>query len=234
MTRSLALLPLLILLAAFAPAQDRSFMVGSFDRIRVSGPYQVTVRTGSPSARATAEDRHALVKFDVHLAGNTLVVQAGQIGWDGHDSVAQAARIEITTPHLRALTVNGGGDVRVAAMDGDRVDASVNGAGSIAIDAVDAREFRGTVIGTGAITAGGKAQTARLSSNGAGSLDAGALSAGDVIIVSQSTGTMRAQARNTAQVMAMGSGTVAVSGSGRCTVSGPGPVTCAGEVTRAR
>tara|TARA_Y100000815_G_scaffold271212_1_gene297333 strand:- start:53 stop:754 length:702 start_codon:yes stop_codon:yes gene_type:complete len=232
MVRGLAILPLLLLLAAFAPGQDRSFMVGSFDRIRVDGPYHVTVTQGrSPAARAVG-DRDSLEQVEVRLSGTTLVVTAGTLGWQERTSPAEAAEIHIVAPHLRGISVNGGGRATIAAMDGERVEANVNGAGAIIIDKVEARDFRATLIGTGRIAAGGESRSARLLSNGAGSIDAGALTTGDLSIVSQSTGGIAGHARYTARILATGAGTVSVTGAAKCEVSGPGPVTCEGEKIR--
>ena len=53
-----ALAASLLLAAGPAPAADRTFSVTSFDRIRVDGPYQVTLSTNvAPFARATGSRR---------------------------------------------------------------------------------------------------------------------------------------------------------------------------------
>src|SRR3546814_8559642 len=65
----------LILLAAAAPgaAAERSYTIGSFDRVRVSGPFEVRLTVGgSPRARAEGE-RELIAQVEVRVDGNTLV-----------------------------------------------------------------------------------------------------------------------------------------------------------------
>ena len=70
--------PLLALALPAAPgiahAADRSFMVGSFTRVRVDGPFAVTIATGkSPGAKATGSN-DALDALTVRVDGDTAVV----------------------------------------------------------------------------------------------------------------------------------------------------------------
>lgn len=221
-------LPLFLLTAAAAPS-ERSFMVGSFERLRVDGPFDVTVITGSPRASASGEQR-ALDQVSVRVDGTTLYVGAGALG---AGQPAAAAKITISVPALSAVLVNGGGRVRIAEMRGARVDLALNGAGSLDVGTVQADEAIVNLTGTGAVTLGGKAARARLRAYGAGSIDAGDLTANEATIVSETSGNMRLGVRYTAQVMAMGAGGVAITGAPECRVSGTGPVDCgAGKIVR--
>src|SRR3546814_11989805 len=72
----------LILLAAAAPgaAAERSYTIGSFDRVRVSGPFEVRLTVGgSPRARAEGE-RELIDQVEVRVDGNKLVVAMGTNG----------------------------------------------------------------------------------------------------------------------------------------------------------
>lgn len=220
--------PLFLLTAASAP-DERSFIVGSFERLRVDGPFDVTVVTGSPNASASG-DRRALDQVSVRVEGSTLFVGAGALG---AGQPAGMAKIMVSVPALRAVLVNGGGRVKIAEMRGARVDVALNGAGSLDVGAVNADEANVSLTGTGALTLGGKAGKARLRAYGAGSIDASGFTANDATIVSESSGDMRVGVRYTAQIMATGAGGVAVIGAPECRVSGPGPVDCgAGKLVR--
>jgi hypothetical protein len=225
---------LLLLLGAAAPGEDRSYMVTSFDRLRVDGPFQVEVRSGSsPQARAEGE-RAALERLDLHVEGTTLVVSAKADGWRlPTGETPSVPQVSVTIPALRTVLVNGGGRVRIARMAGDRVDLGLNGAGVIAVDAIDAGAVNATLTGTGAITLAGKSLRARLRSNGAGTIDAGALTTGEGTVIAETAGQTRLGARYKVRVFALGSGGVEIVGTPECVISGPGPVTCPGKVTRA-
>jgi hypothetical protein len=226
--RWFALAPLFLLIAASAP--ERSFIVGSFERLRVDGPFDVTVVTGSPNASASGDAR-ALDQVSVRVDGTTLFVSAGALG--GGQPRAVAPRITVSVPALRSVLVNGGGRVKIAEMRGARVDMMLNGAGSLDVGAVDADEASVSLTGTGAVTVGGKAMKARISAYGAGSIDAGGFTANDAMVISQSSGDMRVGVRYTAQIIAAGAGGIGIVGAPECRVSGPGPVDCgAGKLVR--
>ena len=68
----------LVLLAAPAGAAERNYSVTSFDRIRIDGPYQVTLKTNvAPFARASGTQA-ALDGVSIKVEGRTLVVRVRQ------------------------------------------------------------------------------------------------------------------------------------------------------------
>jgi len=234
MTRAFVLVALLLLGAAAPRDDERVFMVGSFERIRVDGPYQVRVVDGaSPAARAIG-DRRSLENVSVRVSGSLLVVAPGTRGWEESNSVARLPLVEIVAPRLRAVTVNGGANIAVASMEAQQVGLGVNGAGTVSVDRVDAQRLQVTLIGTGSVKISGTAREARITSNGAGSVDARGLRADEAQIFAQSTGPIAIQARYLANVTASASGTVTISGGAKCIVSGPCPVQCAGQFQRRR
>jgi hypothetical protein len=219
----------LLLLTAASSAPERSFMVGSFDRLRVDGPFDITVVTGSPKAVAAGEAR-ALDEVAIRAEGTTLFVSAGPLG-AGRQGVP--AKVTIAVPALRAVLLNGAGRVHIAEMRGDRIDVTLNGAGTVEVGAMQAEEANVSLTGSGALVLGGKAGRARLRSYGAGSIDAAGLTANEAVLVSQSSGAMRVGVRYNAQIVANGVGGVAVIGAPECRVSGTGPVDCgAGKLVR--
>lgn len=229
----LAPLLLLGLTASAAPSpQDKTFLVAGFDRLRVDGPFRVEVVTG-PTRAAASGDAQALQRLQVRVDGGTLVVSAGADGWGRSTGHAVAPpKITLSTPALRTVLVNGGGQVRVAGMKGARIDLGLNGDGSLGVSGLDAADLGVTLTGTGAMTLTGSARRVRVRSNGAGSVDAAALQAGDAVLLSESSGGMRIGVRYTAQVFAMGLGSVEIDGKPECRISGGGPVRCDGRVTR--
>ena len=118
--RSLLLAPLLLLTAA-SPVEERGFMVSSFERLRVDGPFEVGVVTGPPRATATG-NRVALDQVAVRINGNTLIVRAGPLAWADAKGRAALPRLRVSVPALRAVTVNAGARVKVGEMRGGRVE----------------------------------------------------------------------------------------------------------------
>lgn len=224
-------LVLLLLTAASAP-EDKTYLVSGFERVRVDGPYQVEIVRGPFSARAEGDAR-ALDQLSIRVDGTTLVVSAGTRGWELRANESAASpRVSLSTPVLRAVTVNGGGTVRIAEMRVPRADLAVNGPGAITVAGFDADELNASMIGAGTLTIAGTVRRVRVRSNGAGSFDGTGLTANDAVLISESSGSMRLGVRYTAQVMALGIGTVHLDGAPECSITGNGPVECAGKVIR--
>lgn len=225
------LIPLALLTIGFAPApEERRVLLTGFDRIRVDGPFKVQVVAGPPSATVTG-DRRAIDRVSISNQGGVLVVGVSTATWEGWRDKEGAATITVFVPRLRAANINGGGQLDIANVAGQRVDLGVNGAGSLTVRNVAADQLVTTLTGTGIIRVdGGTARTARFMSYGAGSVDASGLSVSDLTVHSQSAGDSRFTARFTASVSTLGTGAVRVEGNAACRLTGPGPASCAGKV----
>ena len=230
MIRCLSALALL-LLPMSAGAANRVYAVGSFDRVRVDGPFQVKLVTGrSPGARADGDAR-AVDTLDVRVEGTTLIVRSSANGWgeqSGGGSVS-APVISISTLAIRSATLIGGGRLSVTgAVKGQRIDLQVTGSGTLDAAALDADQLDATLVGSGGIKLGGRAAKVRLMTNGTGGIDAVPLKADDLILLLDGPGEIRATARFTANVTSTGLGSVTVYGKPACTVKAVagGPVSC--------
>ena len=220
----------LVLAAAPVAAEERTFSVGSFERVRVDGPFRVEIATGgSPGAKARG-DRQLLERLVVEVNGATLTVRLGSGGWGETPGrrVTAPPVLTLTAPRLNALTVTAGAQVAVSRMAGQRVDLSVTGAGAVTVARAEADQLNASLAGTGTITVGGRTNRARLVTNGPGMIDAGALTAKDLIVRQDGAGETRANAAYSAQVTTTGLGRVTVAGNAKCTVKAAagGPVSC--------
>lgn len=223
---SLALFALSLPLAV--EARDRTVMLTSFDRVRVEGPFDVTLSTGKGASGVLSGDARAIEGVNLRVEGRTLIVSAGANAWGGYPRDAKGqVKVRVTTPMLRAASVAGGGQLRIDRMRAQSIDLSVAGAGALAVTAIEADQTNATMNGTGAMTLGGTTGRARFINSGTGSIDAGQLVARDLTVLSQGMGDGTFNARFTADISAMGLGSISVSGTPKCTVRGPGPVACA-------
>ena len=227
---------LLILLALATPASaaERKLFVSSFERIRVEGPFAVTLATGRSPRGGVSGDARAIEGVEVRQDGNTLVVRPALDRGQASARRADPGPVAITlaTPRLTAATLIGGGALAVTgAVRGgrtERLDLAVTGAGSITLTGADAQGATATVIGAGAITLSGRVARARLLVNGSGKVDADGLDAGELTVRVDGPGEVAARARYTATVSNAGLGRVVVAGKGKCVVqnTGGGPVSC--------
>lgn len=227
MTRALLLLSLL---ATPAVAAERTVGIGSVDRLRVDGAFEVRVTGGtSPSVRLVG-DRDAIEAVDVRQQGTTLTVRLGANGWGERPRgrIDAPVTILIGTPALATVTSIAGARITVAGMRGTRVDLSVTGAGAIAATGIAADDVNATVIGAGTVAAAGRTTRARLVASGPGGIDAGTLEANDATVRLEGVGRIAARARYTAQVSNIGLGAVEIAGPAKCIIRGTGPVACEG------
>jgi len=219
----------LLVIATPARAAERVWNIASFDRVRVDGPFEVRIATGSsPRARASA-DAALLERLRLEVQGSTLSLRldrgTGDYAQRGSDAVPV---FTLSTNALRGVTLLSGAKVAVTRMAGTRLDLGVTGTGALSVAEASADQVNATVIGSGSIRVGGRAGKARLVTNGPGTIDAAALSAGELFVSLDGTGETRAAARYAAEIASTGMGRVSVSGNPKCTVraASGGPVTC--------
>lgn len=223
----LALAPLLLLLSAAAPGDERVVMVTGFDRLRIDGPFAVEVAPGSPGVTISG-DRAAIDAVNVRVDASTLILNSGTQSWESAaGKVASGARIRVTVPALRVVQTNGGTQLKLAEMRGDKLDVAQNGTGRIDITRVDAQDISLTLAGSGTIAIAGTAMRARVRLYGSSSLDAAALTTADAQLVSGSSGELAMTVRYNARISTTSSGVVRVLGDAKCAVIGQGPVECA-------
>lgn len=231
MTRT-AFFALLLTAAAPAAAAERSYPVTDFDRIQVEGPYEVTlVAGGASTARGTGSEA-GLERVTVEVQSGLLRVHPNRSAWGGYPGAnAGPVRIAVSTRDLRAATVIGGATLSIDRLRGLRADVSLSGSGRIEIRRVDADVLNIGVIGSGKIAASGSAKQVRATVQGSADLAASGLTADDLVLNSETAGTVAIAARRTAKVKSGGSGSVEVGGSPACTVTatGAGQVRCAGR-----
>lgn len=224
-----SLLPLALLAVTPAQAAERRHQIGSFERVRVSGPFEVTFTTGSPGARVIGDAR-AIEAVEVRVDGPTLTIRATTNRWGERPRAGATSPVTValSSPTLTDAAVIAGGRLTVARVRSARLRLSVNGAGSIAVADAAVDRVDASLLGAGDMTLAGRAGTAALRTNGAGRIDASGMPADALTVVLDGPGETRAAARYSADVINMGLGTVTVAGKPKCTVKAPagGPVRC--------
>lgn len=223
MTRAL-LACLLLAAPAVAGAAERRVGIGSFDRLRITGPFQVSVATGASPGATLSGDARAIEDVELQSDGSTLTLRmrpgvAGMVG--AHGVSAAPIAVTLATPSLATIMVVGGAKVKTGPMRAERVEVSIAGAGSLAIASADAAQVNATLIGAGAmVIGGGRAARARLVVNGPGGIDAAALESDSLVVRVEGLGETKARARYTADVTDTGQGSVTVAGAPKCTLHG--------------
>ncbi len=210
------------------PTVSRTYQVGAFDRIEVSGPYDVIVSTGgSPSAKATGGGK-LLDETEVVVEGNVLKirpVRKNGFGWNWGKS--GSAKFAVSTASLSGAAISGSGGISVDKVSGD-FKGAIGGSGDLNLRSVAGSAVDLSVGGSGSITAAGTAQSTAIKIGGSGDVDASGLAARTASVAIGGSGSAKASASDTAKISIAGSGDVVITGGAKCDVSkvGSGDVTC--------
>ena len=210
---------------------SRSFPVGNFERIEVSGPFEVTVTTGSQASVAARGPGQLLEKMVVEVDGKTLKIRPERkSGWfgGGFQWSGGKAQVSVSAPMLSAAAIAGSGDLQVNRVTGQRFDGSVAGSGNLRIGEVRVQDLRLEIAGSGEASAAGQAAQAHYEIAGSGDIRAGQVRSDQIRVEIAGSGNIEANARSTARVDIAGSGDVRVTGGAKCSVSkaGSGNVQC--------
>lgn len=226
----LALLVLASLPAmAAAPTTERNFSVAGFDRIRVDGPYQVTLATGvAPYARASGTAA-SLDGVSIKVEGRTLVVRAGTAGWGGYPGEGRGpVTIAVGTHDLSAAYINGAGSLAIDRVKGLGFDLSIQGAGTARIDQVDVDQMKVGISGSGSTRLAGRSAKLTATVRGTSAFEADALQVTDAVIGAEGPSIVRMAVANSAKVDATGLASVTLTGNPACTVKAHGSANVVG------
>lgn len=224
-----ALMVIFLTPAAPAFAADRNFTVTSFTRIRVDGPYKVSLAVGvAPFATASGSPL-ALDGLAIDVQGTTLVIHANRAAWGGYTGQSQGpVEIRLGTHELGAAWVNGSGSLAIDRVKGLSFDLSVQGSGAASIDRVAVDQFKLALAGAASARLAGTALRITAIVRGSSVVDASALDAKDVTVGADGPAIVKLTASNTAKVDANGVASVTLAGSPACTITTRGSASVAG------
>ena len=228
-TAAILVSALAMLAASPAAAAERTFSVTSFDRIRVDGPFKVTLTTGvAPFARVTGSSA-AIDRVSVDVQGTTLVVRPSLSSWGGYPGAATGpAEILLGTHDLSQAWLNGAGSLSIDRVRGLMFGFDLQGSGSIAIANMDVDQLRVGLNGAGSATLSGKAPKLTAIVRGVSSLDAGALQVKDAAIGAEGPAQVKASITGTLKLDARGTSSIDIAGNPSCTVTAQGSATVTG------
>ena len=220
----------LVLLAAPAGAAERNYSVTSFDRIRIDGPYQVSLKTNvAPFAKASGTQA-SLDGVSIKVEGRTLIVRTDSSGgWGGYPGEGRGpVTITLGTHDLATAWVNGAGALNVDKVKGLNFELAIQGSGVARIDEVNVDQMRLGLSGSASARLAGKALKLTATVRGTSSLDAEGLAVKDAVIGAEGPSTVKAVVSGTAKVDALGLASVTLAGSPSCTVKSQGSATVSG------
>ncbi len=225
---------LLAAVAAFAfvapaGAATRNFGITSFTKIRVDGPYRVSVATGvAPFARASGSNA-GLDRLAIDVQGDTLVVHSSVSSWGGFAGAA-AGPVDVTvgTHDLSTVWLNGAGAVAIDRVKGLSFALSVQGSGAAEIGEVSADQMNVSIVGTASAKLAGQTHKLVALVRGISTLDASRLQSSDATIGADGAATADANVTNAVSVDASGPATIRLTGRPSCTLRVTGSASVSG------
>lgn len=208
-------------LAAAAPANaaTRNFGITSFTRVRIEGPFAVSLKTGiAPFARASGSPA-ALDRLAIDVRGDTLVIHGNLDSWGGYPGKDPGPlEISLGTHDLSDAWVNGSGSLSIDRVKGLAFGLSLQGSGSAEIDDADVDQLNASVAGTASATLRGRAAKLTAVVRGISSLDAAKLTTKDAVIGAEGAAKVTAEISDSATIDASGPATIELSGHPACTL----------------
>lgn len=213
-----SLLATLALGASQGEAATRNFGINSFDRIRIEGPYKVTLTTGVPPFAAASGSPAALDRVAIEVQGRTLLVHASRSSWGGYPGESPGpVEVRVGTHELSQASVNGSGTLAIDKVKGLDFNLFVAGSGLIAIGQADVDQLRVNIAGTAGAVISGTAAKLTATIRGLSSLDASGLNVKDAALGADGAGTIKAKVTNSATIDGSGPATFVLTGNPACT-----------------
>jgi hypothetical protein len=191
-------------ITATAHADDQVRSMPAFTSISVQGPINVTVDAGKAQSLTVRGDRRFIDDLSTDVVNGELRLRLRDKktrSWQGSPHVV------VTVPALRAVDVEGTGEIKLNQIRGERLDVNYRGVGDMAIN--------------------GEVKTFRMQAAGVGEVNAKALDANDVDVTFHGIGEVRVTARNRLDAVVQGMGNLTYYGKPRTvnkTASGIGSV----------
>jgi hypothetical protein len=184
MLRSALLVALALAAAAPVHADDQVRSAAPFTSISVQGPISVTVDAG-PAQSLTVRGSDRFIRgLESDVVNGELRLRMR----DKNFSSTKDQHILISLPELRALSVEGAGEIKLNKIRGERLDVNYRGAGSMDIN--------------------GAVKTFKMQAEGVGQVDAKALIANNVDIRFQGVGDVQVYAKDRLDAVVQGMGSL--------------------------
>jgi hypothetical protein len=216
-------------LAAPATAGTRTFGITDYTKVRVEGPYKVTLTTGVPPFAKATGSAVALDRISIEVRGDTLVIHADPSAWGGYPGQDPGpVEVSIGTHDLSSASLTGAGSLGIDQAKGLSFGLYVQGSGAAQIAKVAADTMNVTLAGSASAKLAGNAKKLNAAVRGVAALDATKMSATDAYVTAEGSATVDAIAANTAQVDASGPATIRLSGKPSCELHVTGSTSVSG------
>lgn len=228
--RAALLLSMVALAITPASAAQRKFGTVSFERVDITGNFNVDIVVTTGAGVVADGDPDALERLEVNVNNGTLTLREKRIYGErgASDRSNRPVKLTVRATGLKQVALGGNGRVTVAGLHEQSAALILRGNGEITATDMNVANATTSIDGAGRIVMSGRAQALTASLTGAASVDASALSVRDLDVNAQGTGRGSFTANRRASVTATGLGVIDVAGTAACAVknTGNGEVYC--------
>ena len=189
--------------APFASAAQRALRLQPFSSLELDVPARYVIREGNAASALIRGDSEVIdrIVFEQHDDGVQVYVP-------GSITIQGQLVIEITTVDLKELVVNGAGHVEAHGFTGSKFSLRLSGAPEVKLTALDVDKLRVDMQGSGSVEASGRASDERMKIAGSGEYHAADLAADEVDVKLDGSSNVQVMARERLYVRMSGSGSV--------------------------
>lgn len=196
--------------AALPETGNLTIKVNSYDKIQVSGPYEVKLVAGQPGEITLSGDEEITKYISVTSTDGTLTIKTDK---NYLTSGRKAGGIKITIPIgvLNSVSLNGSGSIKYHGIINNNIKVGLNGSGCISL-CLNADEVTAGITGSGDIKLKGTAKKFNCKINGSGSIKALYLNAANVEASVNGSGDVQVVSNKVIKGRIQGSGTISFAG----------------------
>ena len=216
-------------LSAPASAATRNFGITDFSKVRVDGPFKVSLSTGVAPFASASGSPEALDRVAIDVRGDTLVVHSNASTWGGYPGKDFGpVEISLGTHDLTNAWLNGSGSLLLDRVKGLSFGLSVQGSGGAEIRAVSVDQMNVSLVGTANAKLSGKTGKLTALVRGMSTFNGSGLATHDATIGAEGAATIDANVSGSVSVSASGAATIRFAGQPSCTLKVVGSTSVSG------
>lgn len=219
----------LVAMPSAVQAGTRNYGITGFTKVRIEGPYKVTLTTRVPPFARASGSPTALDRVAIEVRGDTLVVHTNPSAWGGYPGVDPGpVEVNVGTHDLSEATLNGSGSIAINRVTGLSFALAIQGSGAAQIQEVAADQMNVRLAGTTNARLAGNTKRLTASVRGLATLDAAKLNGPEAQLSAEGSATIDAVAVRSARIEAAGPVTIRLAGRPSCEVHVTGSATVSG------
>lgn len=212
-----------------AIAEEEKRDVPAFSKISLRIPGVLYVEQGEPQSLEIEAKSSTLEKIITEVRGDELIIRFENRSFFWQNFNTGDIKIHVTAKEIEGLAISGSGDIRAHnKLNTGEMDMRISGSGDITLAELNAEKVNASISGSGdiRIADGGNARNLSISVSGSGDVDASGFEAENVSIRVSGSGNSSVYATEELEIKVSGSGDVYYTGNPaiNSSVSGSGSV----------